>query len=173
MEFANVQISSVPAAPVEEPAAAAAVVPPLVEEQDRKVPSRPYPAQSMRKIRVLLADDSGVVRKQLAQLLQLQPDVDVVGQAVDGMEAVRMAMHLRPDVVIMDVRMPVLDGPEATYCIRQGLPAVQVLGLSMHDDHDTAMTMTVAGAAEYLTKTTPATKLIATIRGLAAQVCRS
>lgn len=131
--------------------------------QDDK--AQPAPTRSLgRKIRVLLVDDFAVVRQGLAHLLQLQPDIEVVGQAVDGLEAIRMARELQPDVVVMDVTMPVLDGIEATRRIHRDMPQIHVVGLSMHNERDIAITMTAAGAAVFVTKTAPPATLISAIR---------
>ncbi len=118
-------------------------------------------------IHVLLADDHAVVRDGLTRLLQLQPGMVVVGQAADGQEAVKLALQLQPEVIVMDVSMPHLGGVEATRCITEELPNVQVIGLSMHVQEDVAAQMKAAGAAAYLTKTTPPETLVAKIRELA------
>ena len=107
---------------------------------------------SVRRIRVLLADDHRVLRQGLAHLLGEQPDFDVVGEASDGQEAVDMALTIRPDVVVMDVSMPALDGVEATRVLLAQLPAIRVIGLSMHEDEKIATAMYAAGAVCFLTK---------------------
>lgn len=117
-----------------------------------------------QKIRVLLVDDHAVVRDGLARLLGMQPDIAVVGQAEDGIEAVERALQLRPDVILMDVSMPNLGGVEATRRILRDLPATRIIGLSMHAQEDVAAQMTAAGAAAYLTKTSQPPKLLAAIR---------
>ncbi len=103
-------------------------------------------------IRVLLADDHPVVRHGLAALLGTLDDFEVVGEAVDGEGAVREAQVTRPDVVLMDVRMPGVDGVEATRRIRQAVPEVAVLVLTMYDDDATVFTAMQAGARGYLLK---------------------
>jgi DNA-binding NarL/FixJ family response regulator len=103
-------------------------------------------------IRVLLADDHPVVRRGLAALLGTLPDFEVVGEAVDGEEAVREAQLTRPDVVLMDVRMPGLDGVEATRRLRESMPDTAVLVLTMYDDDATVFTAMQAGARGYLLK---------------------
>lgn len=106
----------------------------------------------MKKVRILIADDHGVVRKGLRLQLEQQPDFEVVGEASDGREAVGMAEELAPDVVIMDIAMPNLNGIQATTQIVKKNPQVGVIILSMHSD-ETYLTRTLtAGAKGYLLK---------------------
>jgi DNA-binding NarL/FixJ family response regulator/signal transduction histidine kinase len=116
------------------------------------------------RIRVLLADDHAVMREGMACLLREQPDIEIVGQASDGQEAVDLARQLKPDVVIMDVAMPHLDGLAATRLIMGEMPQVRVIGLSLHEAADMADAMRAAGAAAYLSKAGPADDLLAAIR---------
>lgn len=131
------------------------------------------PALAGRKrqtiIRVLLADDHAVVRNGLARILQAQTDIEVVGQAADGLQVVQMALKLKPDIILMDVSMPYLSGVDVTRRLTQELPGIRVIGLSMYGQEDVAASMTAAGAAAYLTKTAPPETLIATIRECAAK----
>ena len=120
---------------------------------------------SERRIRVLLADDHEIVREGLASLLTDEPDIEVVGQASDGQEAVELAGEIRPDVVLMDVTMPRLDGIEATRQIKNQMPEIRVIGLSMHEKEDLAAAMREAGASAYLSKNGCCETLIGTIRG--------
>ena len=122
-----------------------------------------------KTIHVMLVDDHAVVRDGLARLLQTQPDMEVAAQAGDGQEAVTLALELRPDVILMDVSMPVMGGVEATQRITRQLPDVRVIGLSMHAQDDVAAQMTVAGATAYLAKTSPSEILFTTIRKCAGQ----
>jgi DNA-binding NarL/FixJ family response regulator len=103
-------------------------------------------------IRVLLADDHGVVRKGLRFLLERQPDMEIVGEAGDGREAVRMAEATEPDIVIMDIAMPLLNGIEATAQIVKRSPRLGVIILSMHSDEDYLLSALNAGAKGYLLK---------------------
>ncbi|MGI9085635.1 MAG: response regulator [Aeromicrobium sp.] len=103
-------------------------------------------------IRVVLADDHPVVRGGLRALLESLPAYDVVGEAVDGDAAVREVQLTRPDVVLMDVQMPDVDGLEATRRIREAVPEVAVLVLTMFDDDDTVFAAMKAGAQGYLLK---------------------
>jgi PAS domain S-box-containing protein len=114
-------------------------------------------------LRVLVADDHPVMRKGLAGELARHPRIDVVGEAADGREACQMALDLRPDVVLMDVSMPRLNGIEATRRILAALPGTQVLGLSMHEEADMESAMRRAGAAGYLRKDTGVEALVAAI----------
>lgn len=106
----------------------------------------------MTPIRVLVADDQRVVREGLAMLLQLLPDVKVVGSAADGDEAVALAGRLRPDVVLMDLGMPHCDGVEATRRLREHQPAVKVLVLTTFADDRSVVAALRAGARGFLTK---------------------
>ncbi|WP_432985056.1 response regulator [Dactylosporangium sp. CA-233914] len=103
-------------------------------------------------IRVLVADDQRVVREGLALVLGLLPGIDVVGAAGDGAEAVELAERLRPDVVLMDLRMPRCDGVEATRRLRQRAPDVRVIALTTYSDDRSVLEALRAGARGYLTK---------------------
>jgi PAS domain S-box-containing protein len=116
------------------------------------------------RIRVLLADDHHVMRQGLAVLLREQPDIEVVGEAANGLEAVSLTHQLRPDVVVMDVSMPQMGGVEATRRLTAELSETRILGLSMHEAADMASVMLEAGAVAYLTKGGPIEDLIAAIR---------
>ena len=120
-------------------------------------------------IRILLADDYAVVRDSLAHLLQLQPGMEVVGQTSDGLTAVDLARQLQPDVVLMDVTMPQLDGIEATRRVVAESPCIRVIGFSMHQESAVVAAMYKAGAVAYLSKTTNPDGLIAAIRTCAAR----
>ena len=115
----------------------------------------------------MLADDHTVMRDGLARLLATQPWIEVVGQAADGRQAVDMARQLQPDVIIMDINMPLVDGVEATRQILAEGPGIKVIGLSMFNEEDVAQRMRAAGAAQYLAKTSGPEVLIAAIRDCA------
>jgi PAS domain S-box-containing protein len=117
------------------------------------------------RLRVLLADDHVIVREGLASLLQEEAGIQVVGQAANGREAVDLADRLRPDVVVMDVAMPLINGDEATRQIKMHLPATRVVALSMYEEADLVERMCRAGAESYVLKTAPAEELLAAIRG--------
>lgn len=115
-------------------------------------------------VRVLLVDDHRVVREGLAGLLRDEADIEVIGEATDGAEAVEATRGLRPDVVVMDVSLPGMSGVEATGHITAQFPSVQVVGLSIHEERDMAAAMQNAGACAYLSKSGPFDDLLATIR---------
>src|SRR5690606_21692355 len=110
-------------------------------------------------VRVLVADDQTVVREGLVLLLGLLPDAEVVGAAGDGEEAVRLAAELSPDVVLMDLRMPRMDGVEATRIIRRRHPRMEVVVLSTYSDDESVFAALRAGARGYLTKDADAESL--------------
>ena len=116
-----------------------------------------------KKIRILLAEDYKLIRKGLVELLNRYPDLAVVGEAADGRKAIELTTRLRPDVILMDVTMPDMDGIEATACITGKHADVRIIGLSMHNDDDTRQKMLDAGAVAFLTKTDSPDKLLKTI----------
>ncbi len=117
-----------------------------------------------QKIRVLLADDHAVLRAGMTSLLNDEPDIEVIGEACDGQMAVELAADLQPDVILMDVTMPRLNGIEATRQIMAQLPRVRIIGLSMHEQESMAVAMRRAGAKAYLTKDGRSEALIDAIR---------
>ncbi len=117
-----------------------------------------------RKIRMILADDQDAFRQILAAMLEEFSECEIVAQASDGQEAIDLARHLMPDVVIMDLRMPGMDGIDAARTIRSELPDVQVIGLSMLNDAEARAAMQRAGAVTYISKMRPWDEVIATIR---------
>jgi len=122
----------------------------------------------MPKIRVLLADDHTVVREGTRELLEREHDMEVVGEAGDGEEAVRLATELTPDIVIMDIAMPKVNGIEATRRLKEILPATAVLVLSAYDDDQYIFALLEAGAAGYLLKNVRSRELVEAIRAVHA-----
>jgi DNA-binding NarL/FixJ family response regulator len=119
-------------------------------------------------IRILLVDDHSVVRKGLRMFLSLDPELEVVGEARDGAEAVRMAHELKPDVVLMDLLMPVMDGIQATAAIRRDLPDTEVLALTSVLEDSSVVGAVRAGAIGYILKDTEADELRRAIKAAAA-----
>jgi DNA-binding NarL/FixJ family response regulator len=118
--------------------------------------------------RVLIADDQALVRAGFREIVGSADDLDVVGEAANGAEAVRQAAAHRPDVVVMDIRMPELDGIEATRRITADLPGVRVLVLTTFDLDEYVFAALRAGASGFLLKDTPSAELLAAIRVVAA-----
>jgi len=118
-------------------------------------------------IRVLVADDQELIREGLSLILSAQPDIDVVGEACDGVDAVTMARALGPDVVLMDVRMPNLDGIAATHRILRDQPGCHILVLTTFDTDDAVIAALRAGASGFLLKDAPRRSLIAAVRAVA------
>jgi DNA-binding NarL/FixJ family response regulator len=116
------------------------------------------------KIRVLLADDHGVLREATAELVDHQPDMEVVGQAATGEETIALVRELGPDVVVMDIAMPRLDGLEATRHIVGECPGTRVLVLTAHEDAQYVIPLLEAGATGYLPKTVSLNELLDAIR---------
>lgn len=120
----------------------------------------------MRKIRVLLADDHTILRDGIRALLEDQQDIEVIGEAEDGQTAVKMATQLDPDIVIMDIAMPLLNGLEATRHIRRDSPQVKVLILTMHENEEYIRQVLAAGAFGYVLKDAAARDLLGAIRAV-------
>lgn len=140
------------------------------------------PAESKNKppLRVLVADDHPAIRRALAALVNQHSDMQVVGEACDGGDALRQAAQLRPDVVVMDLSMPQMDGIQATRHLRQTLPDTWVILVTMCDGWDTAQRARAAGARGFLRKDQAGEHLVRLIRRRAQQsfeilqqVCRS
>jgi DNA-binding NarL/FixJ family response regulator len=118
----------------------------------------------MKKIKVLLADDHAVVRDGLSALLGATENIEVAGKAVNGREAVKLAEQLTPDIVVMDISMPGLNGIEATRQIRHNLPLTRVIILSMHDDKENIFQAMEAGAEGYLLKESAGVEVVDAVR---------
>src|SRR5260370_30061983 len=131
-------------------------------------PSTMQTSAETRPTRVLIVDDHGVVREGLRAYLELEADIQVVGEAKDGLEAVRRAAELQPDVVLMDLVMPNMDGVDATSRIKQQLPATHVIILTSFLDDERVVPAIRAGATSYLLKDVAATDLARAIRGARA-----
>ena len=122
----------------------------------------------MKRIRILLADDHAVVRHGFKMILGEQPDMEIVGEAGNGREAVELAGRLKPDVVVMDVAMPELNGIEATRRIGELAPHARVLALSMHKDSVYVREILRAGARGYLLKDSASADLLMAVRAIAS-----
>ncbi|MCC7176349.1 MAG: response regulator transcription factor [Bryobacterales bacterium] len=121
-----------------------------------------------KKIRVLLADDHVLVRRGFLMILNTEPDMEVVGEAANGREAVELAIKLRPEVVVMDVAMPELNGIEATRRLSEQAPMTRILALSMHKDSAYVREILRAGARGYLLKDAFDRDLVAAVRAVAS-----
>ena len=120
----------------------------------------------MSKIKVLLAEDHTIVRKGLRSLLDAEADIEVVGEASDGREALEKVAQLLPDVVLMDITMPLLNGLEATHQIKKLFPKVKVLGLTMYTNEEYVFQLLQAGASGYLVKQSAPMELISAIQAV-------
>ncbi|KPK22478.1 MAG: LuxR family transcriptional regulator [Dehalococcoidia bacterium SG8_51_3] len=116
-------------------------------------------------MKVIICDDQAIVRDGLVMLLKLEPDIEVVGTAGDGAEAVEMIADKGPDLILMDLKMPIMNGVEATRQIRMKYPEVKVLVLTTYADDEWVFDAIQAGASGYLLKDTPREELIRAVRG--------
>ncbi|NOH04899.1 MAG: response regulator transcription factor [Chloroflexi bacterium] len=119
----------------------------------------------MEKVRVLLADDHALFREGLAGIIASQPDMEVVGEASDGLESLVKAQELKPDLILMDVQMPGMDGLEAIRQIKQALPETSVVMLTVRDDDEKLFEALKNGAQGYLLKEIRSQELLAMLRG--------
>ena len=143
------------------------VIHPQAPQQRPEVPAIAVGGEGAgRSIRVLLADDHQIMRDGLSELINAKENIDVMELAANGREAVELALKLRPDVILMDVSMPILDGIEATRQIKASCPEIHVIGLTMHKDPEVHKAMRDAGACLCLLKSGSPDKLIATVRSL-------
>ena len=118
--------------------------------------------------KILIVDNHGILRQGITALIEKQSDMEVVGEADNGLTAVEMACNLRPDVVLMDVTMPVLNGIEATRQIKKGLPEIKVLALSMHAKREFILDMVRAGVSGYMLKECVFDDLVRAIKAVVA-----
>jgi PAS domain S-box-containing protein len=116
-------------------------------------------------LRVLFADDHKVIRHGLIRLISAHPEIEVVGEAANGREAIELARHLRPDVIVMDISMPEIDGIEATRLIKSEFPDMRIIGLSMFEDEQSVKNIINAGADTFVPKTASSAKLLKAIYG--------
>jgi NarL family two-component system response regulator LiaR len=123
-------------------------------------------AGNRNKTTILIADDHPLFRRSVRAVLENVPDFEVIGEASDGVEAVRLADEMRPDIVLMDIIMPELDGLEATRRIKMEHPEIAVLVLTIHQDEQHALEILEAGAAGYLTKSVFGEEIVHGIRGV-------
>jgi two-component system, NarL family, response regulator NreC len=121
----------------------------------------------MKRIRILLADDHAVVRQGFKMILAEQPDMEIIGEAGNGREALALAESLKPDIVVMDVAMPELNGIEATRRMGESVPHARVVALSMHKDSVYVREILRAGARGYLLKDSVAADLVSAVRSVA------
>lgn len=122
----------------------------------------------MARIRVLLADDHAILRDSMRAFLSLHAEIEVVGEAVDGLETIQEAVRLRPDVVVLDVAMPGLSGLEVTRRLKQDLPGCRILILSQYGDPDYVVPILRAGADGYLLKKAGGNEVLRAIKAVAA-----
>lgn len=120
----------------------------------------------MDKVRILLADDHTILRDGIRALLEDEPDMVLVGEAEDGRTAVRLACQLKPDVVLMDIAMPLLNGLEATRQIKHDCPQVKVLILTMHENEEYIRQVLASGAMGYILKDAAARELLDAIKAV-------
>ena len=122
----------------------------------------------MNKTRIVLADDHAILREGIRALLEDQHDMAVVGEAADGRKAVELAREQSPDIVVMDIGMPLLNGLEATRQIKRECPQVSVVVLTMHDNEEYVSQILAAGASGYVLKRAASSELVTAIRAVAA-----
>lgn len=120
--------------------------------------------EARRIMRIIVADDHPVIRRGLMELIGNEPGVSIIGEACDGIEAVELARLLHPDLILMDINMPEMNGVKATQIIKSELPEIQVVAISMYEDQHIIHKMMEAGATTYIVKGESFDKLLAVIR---------
>ena len=123
----------------------------------------------MKKLRVFLVEDQTILRESLRLLVDSHPDLEIVGEAADGEEAVRLVGAMKPDIVVMDVSMPRMDGVQATMEIKRNWPEVKVLALTVHETKTHIRRVLQAGASGYVVKRSAAEELIQALHAVAAE----
>jgi DNA-binding NarL/FixJ family response regulator len=118
----------------------------------------------MTRARILLSDDHDLFRAGLAGLINAQPDLEIVGQASDGLEALTLARDLKPDLIVIDINMPICDGLEATRLIRSEWPEARIVMLTVHDEDETLFSAITAGAQGYMLKSLSAQDFLQGVR---------
>jgi CheY-like chemotaxis protein len=134
-------------------------------DSDRLLKNNDVTAPANVETRVLLVDDHTLIRQGLIKLLNNQPNIEIVGEAANGQEAIEQARRIKPDLILMDISMPVMDGIEATRKIKAEFPYVRVIGLSMYMDEQSVHSMRYAGAENYIVKTATRKELLQAIDG--------
>ncbi len=117
----------------------------------------------MNKVKLLIVDDHRVVREGLGAILKTKEDIDLIGEATNGLEAVSMANTLQPDVILMDISMPKMNGIKATEMIKQASPEIGIVALTMHDDDTTILELVQAGVDGYLLKDADSAEIVKAI----------
>jgi two-component system, NarL family, response regulator LiaR len=138
--------------------------PPTSEEEPRQEEEMPASGPQRPPARLLIADDHDLVREGLRAVLGGEEDLEVVGEARDGQEALQLCRSLEPDLVLMDVRMPKSDGLEATRAIKEEMPGVSVVMVTMHENPDYLLEAIRAGAAGYILKDAEGERLVGAVR---------
>ena len=137
--------------------------------QQYQIPADAVKRLGDKRIRVLLADDHKIVRQGLRSLLQSESDLEVVGEAANGRQAIDLAQQCSPDVVIMDIDMPAMNGIEATRILTKEMSQVKVIALSIYVEKNAFNEILQAGATAYLTKGSPVEELLEAIRACRAK----
>lgn len=149
----------IPAVELAQPAVDLAMTPADATRQERVAP-HPAANTSAKPLRILIADDHAVLREGLRELFSEHPELQVVAEATNGVEAVSLAMKVQPDLIVMDVSMPEMDGIEATRQIHSALPHIEIVGLSTYNDDNVERAMREAGARAYFTKSESSDRLL-------------